>query len=49
MKQVVERHLISNLPKMLSPTTVTHLSTEEFEYLAAEPEEVATEYYSGYN
>jgi hypothetical protein len=41
-KQVIERHLISNLPKLLSPKMVTHLSTEELEYLAAEPEEVAS-------
>ena len=41
-KQVIKRHLISNLPKLLSPKMVTHLSTEELEHLAAEPEEVAS-------
>ena len=40
-KQVIERHLISTLPKLLLPKMVAHLSTEELDYLAAEPEELA--------
>jgi hypothetical protein len=42
MKQAIKRYLISNLLKLLSPKMVTHLSTKELKYLAAEPEEVAS-------
>jgi hypothetical protein len=41
-KQVIERHLISNLPKLFSPKMVTHLSTEELEHLTAKLKEVAS-------
>jgi hypothetical protein len=41
-KQVVERHLISKLPLLLSPKMAARLSKEEIEYLAAEPEELAS-------
>jgi hypothetical protein len=41
-KQVVERHLISSLPKLLMPKMIANLNNEELEYLASEPEEIAS-------
>ena len=41
-KQVIERHLIQTLPKLLSARMVNRLTVEEIDYLAAEPLDVTS-------
>jgi hypothetical protein len=38
-KQIIERHLIRNLSKVLSPIVVAHFTEEELQFVASEPEE----------
>lgn len=37
-RQVIERHILSNLPDVFSPTTVMSFSDEELLRIASEPE-----------
>jgi hypothetical protein len=39
-KQVIERHLVANLPNILSPIIMAHFTDKDIQYLAGELQNV---------